>query len=29
MAMMPGCLAAKTFNLPQGEVPAAISSLAA
>ena len=29
MAMMPGCLAAKIFNLPHGDAPAALSSLAA
>jgi len=29
MAMIPGCLAAKIFSLPQGEAPAANSSLAA
>jgi len=29
MAMIPGCLAAKTFSLPQGDAPATISSLAA
>jgi len=27
IAMMPGCLAAKTFNLPHGDPKAAISSL--
>ena len=29
MAMIPGCLAAKILSLPQGDAPAASSSLAA
>ena len=29
MAMIPGCLAAKTLSLPQGDAPDAISSLSA